>query len=96
MGIPGVVNLPGTLKGAVGGNGGANDPRVKWTLIGLEDQLWGRAASLRGQLGAICCFQVSGPFCQLCGGIDSLSLLLIKSLHLPKSNVLYYFVIFAC
>jgi len=36
VGIPGVLNLPGTLKA------NHNDPHIKWTLIGLEDQLWGR------------------------------------------------------
>ncbi len=53
VGIPGVITLPGALKQG----GGSNDPHVKWTLIGLEDQLWGRPTPLCGQLGAICCFQ---------------------------------------
>ncbi len=51
--LPGVINLPSTLRPG----GGHNDPHVKWTLIGLEDDLWGRQASLCGQLGMICCFQ---------------------------------------
>eukprot|EP00095_Tigriopus_kingsejongensis_P009861 snap_masked-scaffold853_size88743-processed-gene-0.4 protein:Tk09861 transcript:snap_masked-scaffold853_size88743-processed-gene-0.4-mRNA-1 annotation:"neurobeachin-like protein 1 isoform x3" len=51
MGIPGVINLPSSLKGS------SNDPHLKWTLIGLEDQLWGQSIPLIGQLGMICCFQ---------------------------------------
>jgi hypothetical protein len=53
VGLPGVLHLPGTLKSS------SNDPHVKWTLIGLEDQLWGRQAELVGQLGTICLFQDS-------------------------------------
>jgi len=53
VGLPGVLNLPGTLKAT------SNDPNVKWTLIGLEDQLWGRQSELLGQIGAICLFQDS-------------------------------------
>ncbi len=57
VGIPGVINLPGSLKPGGSGSGGSNDPNVRWTLIGLEDQLWGRSVSLSGQLGAVSCFQ---------------------------------------
>ena len=53
FGIPGVISLPGTLKAA---HGGHNDPHVRWTLIGLEEQLWGKSSSLGGQIGMICCF----------------------------------------
>ena len=41
IGVPGVLNLP-QLKS------GANDPHIRWTLIGLEDQLWGKSVSLSG------------------------------------------------
>lgn len=51
IGIPGVINLPSTLKGF------SNDPHLKWTLIGLENQFWGLPISLVGQMGMICCFQ---------------------------------------
>ena len=51
--ISGVLNLPQSLRH------GSNDPHVRWTLIGLEDQLWGRATSIGGQLGMICLFQVT-------------------------------------
>jgi hypothetical protein len=63
IGVPGVFNLPQTLKS------GANDPHVRWTLIGLEDQLWGKPVSLSGQMGMICCFQ------------DALAPNLVKTLH---------------
>jgi hypothetical protein len=53
IGVPGVLNLPQSLRH------GGNDPHVRWTLIGLEDQLWGRATSIGGQIGMICMFQVS-------------------------------------
>ena len=48
----GVLNLPQSLRR------GSNDPHVRWTLIGLEDQLWGRATSIGGQIGPIFVFQV--------------------------------------
>lgn len=49
--VPGVINLPQSLKSS------QNDPHVKWTLIGLEDQLWGKSAPLAGQVGMIAAFQ---------------------------------------
>ncbi len=73
FGIPGVINLPGSLKSAAG-SGGQNDPHVKWTLIGLEDQLWGQSASLCGQLGMIACFG------------DAISSAQAKLLHLLGPN----------
>ena len=39
VGIPGVIPQ---LKS------GSNDPHIRWTLIGLEDQLWGKSVSLSG------------------------------------------------
>ena len=51
IGVPGVLNLS-QLKS------GSNDPHIRWTLIGLEDQLWGKSVPLSGQMGMICCFQV--------------------------------------
>jgi hypothetical protein len=51
IGVPGVLNLPQSLRP------GGNDPHVRWTLIGLEDQLWGRPTSIGGQIGMICLFQ---------------------------------------
>jgi hypothetical protein len=52
LGLPGVINLPQSLRPAA-----QNDPHVQWTLIGLEDQLWGKPTSLCGQLGMVCCLQ---------------------------------------
>ena len=62
IGVPGVFNLPQIKSGN-------NDPHIRWTLIGLEDQLWGKPVALSGQLGMITCFQ------------DALSSHLIKVLH---------------
>lgn len=62
IGVPGVFNLPQMKSGS-------NDPHIRWTLIGLEDQLWGRSVSLNGQIGMITCFQ------------DALSPHLVKVLH---------------
>ena len=53
IGLPGVFYLPQTLTGKKE----ENDPHIRWTLIGLEDQLWGKAVSLVGQIGMICCFK---------------------------------------
>ena len=53
IGLPGVFYLPQTLTGKKE----ENDPHIRWTLIGLEDQLWGKAISLVGQIGMICCFK---------------------------------------
>ena len=50
FGIPG---NPWNLKAA---HGGQNDPHVRWTLIGLEEQLWGKSCSLGGQVGMVACF----------------------------------------
>jgi hypothetical protein len=47
IGVPGVLNLPQSLRH------GSNDPHVRWTLIGLEDQLWGRATSIGGQVSSM-------------------------------------------
>ena len=53
IGLPGVFYLPQTLTGKKE----ENDPHIRWTLIGLEDQLWGKAISLVGQIGMVCCFK---------------------------------------
>ena len=53
IGLPGVFYLPQTLTGKKE----ENDPHIRWTLIGLEDQLWGKAIALVGQIGMICCFK---------------------------------------
>ena len=55
IGLPGVFHLPQTISKQVVGN--SNDSHVRWTLIGLEDQLWGKPVGLAGQLGMICVFQ---------------------------------------
>ncbi len=62
VGVPGVFNLPQMKSGS-------NDPHIRWTLIGLEDQLWGKSVPLSGQLGMITCFQ------------DGLAPNLVKVLH---------------
>ena len=49
IGVPGVFNLP-QMKS-----------HIWWTLIGLEDQLWGKSVALSGQIGMITCFQDSPP-----------------------------------
>ena len=64
IGLPGVFHLPGT-----GGGDSSNDRHIRWTLIGLEDQLWGKPVGLTGQLGMICVFQ------------DALTAAQIKLLH---------------
>ena len=67
IGVPGVFNLPQMKSGN-------NDPHIRWTLIGLEDQLWGKPVSLSGQIGMITCFQ------------DALSPNLVKVLHAMGPN----------
>ena len=62
VGVPGVFNLPQMKSGS-------NDPHIRWTLIGLEDQLWGKSVALSGQIGMITCFQ------------DALPPNLVKTLH---------------
>ena len=54
IGVPGVFNLPQMKSGS-------NDSHIRWTLIGLEDQLWGKSVALSGQIGMITCFQDSLP-----------------------------------
>jgi hypothetical protein len=46
IGLPGVINLPSALKSS------QNDPHVKWTLIGLEDQLFGEFRRISRPLAA--------------------------------------------
>ena len=42
IGVPGVFNLPQMKSGS-------NDSHIRWTLIGLEDQLWGKSVALSGR-----------------------------------------------
>ncbi|XP_040571294.2 LOW QUALITY PROTEIN: neurobeachin-like protein 1 [Lepeophtheirus salmonis] len=71
IGLPGVINLPHR----------SNDPHVKWTLIGLEDDFWGKSAPLFGQLGSIHVFN------------EAITLSQVKFLHLigPISPMTYLF-----
>ena len=72
IGVPGVFNLPQMKSGS-------NDSHIRWTLIGLEDQLWGKSVSLSGQIGMVTCFQ------------DGLAPHLIKLLHDmgPNSGLIF-------
>ena len=54
IGVPGVFNLPQMKSGS-------NDSNIRWTLIGLEDQSWGKSVASSGQIGMITCFQDSPP-----------------------------------
>ena len=49
--------LGGSITRRYTGKKEENDPHIRWTLIGLEDQLWGKAVALVGQIGMICCFK---------------------------------------
>ena len=42
IGVPGVFNLPQMKSGS-------NDSHIRWTRIGLEDQLWGKSVALSGR-----------------------------------------------
>ena len=43
--VPGVFSLPAYLKG------NNSDPNIQWTMVGMEEIMWGRSEPLRGQLG---------------------------------------------
>ena len=45
--VPGVWALPQYLKPS------NTDPGVAWTMVGMEDVMWGTAAPLKGQLGLL-------------------------------------------
>ena len=45
--VPGVFALPAYLKS------GNNDPNIQWTMIGMEEVMWGRSMCLQGQLGPV-------------------------------------------
>ena len=45
--VPGVFALPAYLKSS------NTDPNIHWTMIGMEEVMWGRASVLRGQLGPV-------------------------------------------
>ena len=45
--VPGVFALPAYLKS------NNTDPNIHWTMIGMEEVMWGRASVLQGQLGPV-------------------------------------------
>ena len=66
--VPGVFSLPAYLKG------NQTDPNIQWTMIGMEEVMWGRSEPLRGQLGPIYVFE------------DFLTVSQVKFLHNLGSN----------
>ena len=66
--VPGVFALPQYLKPA------NNDPNVQWTMVGMEEIMWGKSSALHGQLGLIYVFE------------DSLTANQVRILHNLGSN----------
>ena len=66
--VPGVFSLPAYLKG------NNTDPNIQWTMIGMEEVMWGRSTPLKGQLGPLYVFE------------DFLSASHVKFLHNLGSN----------
>ena len=50
------------------------DPNIQWTMVGMEEVMWGRAVVLQGQLGPVYAFE------------DALSPAQVRSLHGLGSN----------
>ena len=66
--VPGVWALPQYLKPT------STDPGVAWTMVGMEDVMWGNATPLRGQLGLLHVFD------------DSVTASQVSMLHSAGSN----------
>ena len=56
----GVFALPQYLKA------NSTDPKIQWTMLGMEDVMWGRSIALKGQLGLVYVFQVDGLLIYVC------------------------------
>ena len=68
--VPGVFSLPAYLKS------NNTDPNIQWTMIGMEEVMWGRSTVLSGQLGPVYVLE------------DSLTQAQVKQLHNLGSNTI--------